>query len=211
MSVYNSNESNTFKESAETRLARFKVRVMCKYLFKEKGLKLIKIVEEVPFTFPTIKYHADFGILLTTYDYETQYFFFIEIDGRVGHGTKISDKKDEDRDWVIERKTGAITIRLQLSELQELKTITQSMGYIREKIWDWFSFVYLEDSGGNARMDDNQKKNKKFAEIIANNAFPMCDCKHPNYQHDLGGCDWQYSVNDKLKCHCDRQFLRSDK
>lgn len=210
MSVYNSSESNTFKESWQTKRSRIKVIAMCRKGFYNTRFKLIKILEEVPATFDK-KYHADFGILLTTKDYETQYFFIIEIDGSVGHGTPITSRKEYDRNELFEKQLGVITIRLPLPELIEIDSASSLTEYFSGKIWNPFFFNYIQPSR-SPQMEINQTSNQIFASFIANNTGTKCyNCNHLNHDHDLCGCSYRYAVDEKRKCNCTSAFLRSDK
>lgn len=216
MSVYDSNQSNTFKESAATEKARKAVIIMCRRGFREQGLIVHKLLEEVPATFPDKKFHADFGILLSSKDYETQYFFLIEIDGKVGHGTTPTRMKEEYRGSLFETTLGAMTIRIPLSDLTSIQYLHQLDSYFIANIWMPFFDVYLNDDY-NIKPINNVLRNfnKQTSYVLANNVVgTRCltlGCHHLLNDHDLTGCDYRFTDNEKLKCECNTPFLRSDK
>ena len=207
-------ESNTFKESRETFFARIKLKMMLVQGFKNSKprLPIIKLLEEVPATFPDKKYKADFGILLTTSDYNYQYFFIIEIDGKVGHGTSITRLKEDERDTLFFDNFGAVTVRIPLRDITNLENLTEAIKYFHDYIFNIFELLYLNIDKDFGVTSAVRELNTKFAAKIAENQSTHCpDCPHLNNDHDLGGCAYQFAIDPKKICNCKTAFLRSEK
>jgi hypothetical protein len=206
-------DSNTFRESADTFLARHILKYMLGYGFRNSipRLRILKLFEEVPATFPPNQYEADFGILLTTSNYDHQIFFIIEIDGTVGHGTKISKIKEDERDTLFFETFGALTIRIPLLDMKHLRNLTEIKKYFDDYIFNPIEMLYINDDDFGVQRAIRDL-NRKFAAKIANNNFTYCEkCPHDNECHDLTGCSYRFALYDKRICDCREAFLRSDK
>lgn len=209
MSTYNSNTSNTFKESAKTETARIHILTGLKMGFARRGFKY-RVFQEVPATFADAKYHGDFGCIAYRDNYNDIYFFLIEIDGDVGHGSHTYRIKDADRDEAFLQKHGIRTIRIPLDKAWDISEYNEAYDLFNDYIWRGFYTTYIEANSDIAKYI--QQVNKKYAYELADNCngTQCTECPHGLDRHDLMGCDYRFVEDKKYLCNCHKPFLRSD-
>ncbi|MGN6346239.1 MAG: hypothetical protein ACTHKC_09205 [Candidatus Nitrosocosmicus sp.] len=207
MSQFNSTNPASM-DSEQTKRTKADLTELLKTLFKSKGFK-IWVYEEVYYVHKDeeevsnkpIPYHLDLICLTRDKEIPDLYSVFgIELDWKVGHGTPITDNKDEKKDMAF-YKLGVPVIRFRLEEFVGKKKLT--LDEIKGKIWHFFA---------KPMTPEFCDKNCKLAIKLKENAFTFCpntQCGHKASQHDLNGCSFRYPNKAAKYCYCKEPFITS--
>ena len=212
MSIYNASNPSS-GDSHETEITKTRVKQWVTNLFRKKGYKtwIYEEVTHIHFDDETnkpIPYHLDLAVLTRNKESIDDYHFFgIELDWKVGHGTKINDRKDKDKDNVF-AKIKVPILRFRMENIYGRKAWSEAE---RDKvIWDFYQFMFNNDN----LADKNQvEKNKELSIRLKENVLTTCrnpKCKHKAAQHTLSGCEYRTANKAAMYCNCDEPFIKSD-
>lgn len=203
MSIYDSSHPSS-GDSKPTTKTKARVISWVTDLFKSKGYR-IWVMEECPAVIDGTPYHLDIGVLARNKESFDEYHFFgIELDWDVGHATKRTDWKDENKDKAFS-SLGIPILRFRMEELYGDKSLSEAE---RNKIiWDdFFSYVFTQ-------YDKDVEINQALAIKLKENQLTKCrnsKCSHTAAQHSLTGCNYQNSNKANLYCPCKEPFMVSD-